>query len=98
MYLVRDVFKAKAGKSKELLAKLKAATPLFQTEGVKGIRLMSDTSTSFWTIVWEFEVEKIEDYFKMSSQIDTDSKIYSKMEGYQEHVLEGHREIFKIEN
>lgn len=98
MFLVRDIFKAKAGASKLLVAKFKAASPFFMTPGVRNIRVLTDKAATFWTVVWEFEVDEIQDYFDMSSHIDSDSQLYETLEGYQDHVLEGHREIFKIES
>jgi hypothetical protein len=97
MYVVRDVFRAKAGKAKELISKLKSTSPHFLTKGVKNIRVMTDVAATFWTVVWEFEVEEIQDYFDMSTIIDSDVKVYNAMEGYQEYIQEGHREIFRIE-
>ncbi len=97
MYIVRDVFKAKAGKAKELVAVFKAATPHLLTKGAKKIRIMTDVAATYWTVAWEFEVNEISDYYDMSYHIDSDDKIYTIMEGYQEHILEGRREIFRIE-
>jgi len=97
MYVVRDIFKARAGKAKELVAKFKSTTPHFEAEGIKKIRIMTDAVGEFWTVVWEFEVEEIGDYFEMSDRIYSDERVYTILEGYQEYVLEGRREILKVE-
>jgi hypothetical protein len=54
MFIIRDVFKAKAGQVKQLTSKLKAASPYFLENGAKNIRIMTDASATFWTVVWEF--------------------------------------------
>jgi hypothetical protein len=45
----------------------------------------------------EFEVDKISDYFDLSNKTDSDSRVYNAMEGYQDLIIEGHREIFRVE-
>lgn len=97
MYIVRDVFRAKAGKSKHLVAKFKAASPFFLEAGAKNIRILTDVSAEFWTVVWEFEIEEIGDYFAMSKHLNSDSNVYNALDGYQEYIAEGNREIFRIE-
>lgn len=97
MYIIRDIFKAKPGKSKELVGIFKATSPYFLTKGVKNIRIMTDFVAEFWTVIWEFEVDEVQDYFDMSEHIDSDIKVFNALEGYQEHVLKGSREILKIE-
>jgi len=43
MYVVRNVFKAKPGKAKELVAKFKQAERFMQGEGVVKSRILTDT-------------------------------------------------------
>lgn len=97
MYVVRDVFKAKAGKAKQLVGLFKEASKHLLPHGASKIRVLTDVVSDFWTVVWEFEVNEIEDYFKMSRTVDGDMSVYNALEGYKEYVLEGHREILKIE-
>ncbi|MFY0650862.1 MAG: hypothetical protein JXQ96_02455 [Cyclobacteriaceae bacterium] len=97
MYLVRDIFRAKPGRSKMLVELFKSAIPHIKSSGVVNSRVFTDASGDFWTVVWEFEVEEISNYFEMSRQVDTNSAVYDSLEGYKDHVIEGRREIFKIE-
>ena len=96
MYVIRDVFKAKAGKAKDLVAKFKSCTPVLRGEGIHNIRILTDVTATFWSVVWEFEAESVEDYFRLTERVD-DPKVYHIMEGYHDYIVEGHREIFKIE-
>ncbi len=97
MYVVRDVFKAKSGKAKQLVQLFKEAEPYFLTKGVSKIRILTDVVSNYWTVVWEFEVNEINDYFEMSKNIDSNSDLFVALEGYKDHVDEGHREIFRLE-
>ena len=56
MYLVRDIFKAKPGKSKQLVEIFKSTSTHLKTSSVKNIRILTDVSATFWTVIWEFEV------------------------------------------
>ena len=63
MYVVRDVFKAKPGKAKQLVQMFKEAEPYFLTRGISKIRVLTDVVSTYWTVVWEFEVNQINDNF-----------------------------------
>ena len=97
MFIVRDVFKAKPGKSKLLVSVFKEASQHMIKHGPKNIRVLTDVVADYWTVIWEFEVEEVDDYFKMNKSIDGDSAVYNSLEGYKEYIVDGHREIFKIE-
>ncbi|MFT7035440.1 MAG: hypothetical protein ACJA2S_003964 [Cyclobacteriaceae bacterium] len=97
MYLVRDKFKAKPSKSKQLVEIVRSTSAHFKTNGISNIRVLTDVASTFWTVVWEFEVEEINDYFEMARNVDSNSDVYDSLEGYKEHVIEGNREIFRIE-
>lgn len=60
MFVVRDVFKAKAGKSKDLVAKFKSTNPQFMGLGVRNIRILTDVSADFWTLIWNLRLIKFQ--------------------------------------
>lgn len=98
MYIVRDIFKAKPGKSKQLVGILKEASQHMINHGPNDIRILTDVVSGFWTVVWEFEVSEISDYFEMNKSVDGDMAVYNALEGYKDHIVDGRREIFKVEN
>ena len=55
MFLIRDVFKARPGRAKDLVAKLKKALPLMRAPGIHGSRVMTDTVAGDWTVVCRIE-------------------------------------------
>jgi hypothetical protein len=97
MFVIRDVFRAKAGKGKELVAKFKKASELMPTEGVSGRRILSDTVAGYWTIVMETEVEKLDTYFQMLNTRPSNPRAEEAMKGYTDLVEGGYREILRIE-
>ena len=97
MYLIRDVFNAKPGRAKDLVAKFKKAMPLMPAPGMKSWRVMTDTVAGYWTVVAETEVENLESYFAMLSQPPASPEAMKAMEGYHDLIDGGHREIYRIE-
>src|ERR1035437_7165351 len=96
MYLVRNVFNAKPGKAKELVAKFKIAEKYLPKEGVTRSRVMTDVVSGFWTVVTEFEVPSLAAWDKMSGTT-TNPEIGNAMKDYMTLVEGGYREIFRIE-
>lgn len=98
MYLIRDVFKAKPGKAKELVRKFKAAIPYFeQSEGGKNYRVMTDIVSTYWTVVIESEVQDIGDFIGKLRGATMGKEISDIISGYLDMVDGGYREIFILE-
>ncbi len=97
MFVIRDVFRTKAGKGKELVTKFKGAEPYMPKDGVRSRRILTDTVAAYWTIVMETEVEKLETYFDMMHTRPSNPKAEEAMKGYADIVEGGYREIFHIE-
>ncbi len=97
MFVIRDVFRAKAGKGRELVTKFKTAAPLMPSDGVHARRILSDTVAAYWTIIMETEVDKLETYFEMLNTRPSNPKAEEAMKGYTEMVEGGYREILRIE-
>jgi len=97
MNIIRDVFKTKPGKAKDLVKIFKNTNPHIEEIGIRNTRILTDTVAGYWTVVWEFEVDKLGDYFAMFDNPEIAKKVRSTMEGYMDLVEGGHREIFKIE-
>ena len=98
MYIVRDIMYCKPGKVRPLVEKFKAMNTIMTKRGIKGMRLMTDVSGRYWTVVAEMEIESIDKMMEMMGPNDPDAKEYGKiMEGYHDLVDVGHREIYKLE-
>jgi hypothetical protein len=97
MYLIREVFHTKPGKAKELVKKFKQTAPYFEKEGMKGLKVMTDIATTYWTVVLESEVEDLAEFAKELRGATSQPEVEKIMEGYMDLVDGGYREIFLIE-
>lgn len=97
MYIVRDVFSAKPGKAKELVAKFKAAAPHLAEMGLGNLRVMTDAVGDYWTVVAEAEVASLDHYFDVARRERDHPQIAAAMQGYMDLVHGGRREVFKLE-
>jgi heme-degrading monooxygenase HmoA len=98
MYLIRDIFKAKPGKAKELVRRFKEAAPYFaNTEGSTSMKIMTDIVAPYWTVVIQSEVEDIGKFISGLRSATAPPEVAEIMKGYMDLVNEGYREVFLIE-
>lgn len=62
MILVRDVFRMKFGKAKEVKEQLKAGKPIAEKLGFKLGRVMTDLTGPSYTLVMESEIESLSEF------------------------------------
>ncbi len=97
MYLIRDVFRAKPGKAKNLVSIFKQVSPFMEAEGFSNLKIMTDLVADYWTVVLQGEVQSLDQFEKHSRGATSKPEVAEIMKGYMEFVDSGHREIFKIE-
>lgn len=98
MFLVRNVFHAKPGKAKALVETFKKAAPHIEASGItKKTRILTDTSSTFWTVVIESEVEDLNAYMNMAKTLSQNQEFAEIAKSYAEFSNGGYREIFLIE-
>ena len=95
MRVIRNVFKCKPGKAKDLIEKLKKANQLMKGAGaVINERVLVDEVATFWTVVIETEVmAKFEESMK---EYGSREDVQQAMAGYMDLVDGGYREIFRV--
>jgi len=101
--LIRELMYCKPGKVRPLVEKFVAMSKLGEKVGMPKMKIMTDFSAErYWTIVAEMEVESLQAFEKMMSGQGQDEKAMKEMEelmkGYHDLVVEGRREIYKLEN
>jgi heme-degrading monooxygenase HmoA len=97
MVLIRDVFRCKPGKAKELAERFLKTIPLMQAaDGFLGCRVLVDLVADYWTVVLESEAEDLSGFERHVSEFTNRSAVREIMAGYMELVEGGHREIFRI--
>ncbi|MEP0813229.1 MAG: hypothetical protein HRF49_01010 [bacterium] len=97
MYVVRNVFRAKPGQAKALVAKFKAAQPLIEKSTAGQVRLLTDVSAGFWTVVVENTTDNLNEYLGVAQKVSQEPEIGEAMKGYMDLIESGYREIFKVE-
>jgi hypothetical protein len=97
VYLIRDVFRCKPGQAKVLVEKLRATIPSTEEhDGFRNCRLLVDVVATYWTVVWEAEVESLADFETHMAGYGSRPEVKAAMAGYLDLVDGGHREIFRI--
>ena len=98
MYLIRNVFHASPGKAKDLVKIFKNAAPHLEASGIaKRTRILTDGVSTFWTVVFESEVEDLNVYMDMAKTLSDNKEFGEAMKGYIDLVTGGYREVFRIE-
>jgi hypothetical protein len=99
MYVIREILHCKPGKVRQMLDKFRGISMALKDMGQEPLRLLTDVSgESFWTIVAEANVEKIEDFFAMEETLMINESLRKTMADYHELVENGRREIYRIES
>jgi heme-degrading monooxygenase HmoA len=97
MYVVRDIFRCRPGKAKELVEKFKRSIgSMERVDGFVNVRLMVDFVADYWTVVLESDVASLEQFEKHMSEWSSRAEVREAMAGYMDLVEGGRREIFRI--
>jgi hypothetical protein len=98
MYMSREVMHCKPGKAKDLVARFKKLGDALTTRGYNNLRVYTDVSAErYWTVVMEQDVEKIDDLAEMTRTMSGDKELMKLMDGYHELVIDGRRELYRLE-
>lgn len=98
MFLVRDIMFCKPGQAKPIVQKFLALDKLGRQMGFGSMRVMTDVSAErYWTVVSEMEVDNLETYAESTRKSMEMKEFQDVMKGYHDHVVEGRREIYRIE-
>lgn len=97
MFVIRNVFRCKPGKAKNLIEKLKKANALMKDAGaVVSERVLVDEVATFWTVVIETEVEDMAKFAESMKEYGSRTDVQEAMGGYMDLVDSGYREIFRV--
>jgi len=97
MHVIRNVFKCKPGKAKNLIEKFKKSTELLgQSDAVISERVLVDEVATFWTVVIETEVEDLAKFGQAMQEYGSRKDVQEAMAGYMDFVEGGYREIFRV--
>ena len=98
MFMVREVMHCRPGKVRELVKKFQALGEVMKGMGVEPFRIYTDVAAEqFWTLVLESEYETLDDIQAVEAKVLGDEGGKAAMVGYHDLVVEGRREIYKVE-
>ena len=95
MYVIRNVFKCKPGKAKNVIEKFKAAHALMESSGIRP-RILVDEVAGFWTVVVEVEADDLAAFGKLMHERGSRDDVQQAMAGYTDLVEGGYREIYRV--
>lgn len=97
MFLIRDVFRCKPGKSRQLAEMFKKSmSSMEKLGGFKNPRIMLDFVANYWTVVLELEVDSLEQFESNMTAFGNRPEVREALAGYMDLVEGGGREIYKI--
>ena len=97
MFMVRDVFRCRPGKAREVAARFKSLIPDMEAnDGFRNCRVMVDAVADYWTVVVEADFEHLEDFERHMSDFGQRETVKQVMAGYMDLVEGGHREIYRL--
>lgn len=99
MFVMREVLHCKPGKVRPMVERFGALSAALEKMGQQPLRLLTDVGgESFWTLVVEVTVERVDDFFALEEQLFADASVREAMAGYHDLVQDGRREIYRIES
>lgn len=98
MFMVREILRCKPGKVGELLKRFKQLATVMREMKLEPFRMYTDVSGgAFWTLVLEREYASLDEVPTLEARVMAEERARSAMAGYHELVVEGSREIYKVE-
>jgi hypothetical protein len=97
MYIIRDIFRCKPGKAKELVEKFRRTIPVMERDDqFTNIRVMVDAVADYWTVVLEADCESLEHFERHMREFGARAEVQEAMAGYMDLVEGGRREIWRV--
>ena len=98
MYMVRHVWNCARGKAPECVEGVKAVNSMFADGGNTSGRIYVDYSNRMDTVVWELEVESLDEYFTNQRGLYAAPPpgVTELVESFNDNTVEGNREIWQV--
>jgi hypothetical protein len=96
--MLREVFQGERGKAPELVAGLQVLDQVFEQAGYANRRIYVDYAGPMDTVVYEFEVESLDQYFSMERGIfiDPDADTRALIDAFNTNATSGYRELYEV--
>jgi hypothetical protein len=98
MYVIREVLHCRPGKVRPMIDKVRAISDVLTEMGHQPLRVLTDVAgQSFWTIVAEVSVERLDDFFTVEQALTANESLRRTMADYHDLVQGGRREVYRLE-
>jgi hypothetical protein len=97
MYLIREIFKCKPGKAKEIVKIFRKARPHMEKDGFSHGKIMTDFVAEYWTVVIQYEVSKLDQFADKARSETSNPELAEIFKGYMDFLEGGRREIYLLE-
>jgi hypothetical protein len=96
--MLREVMQAERGKAPEIVALYKVLDRMFEQAGYKNRRIFVDYDGPMDTVVYQCEVESLDEYFTGERQafVDPDEETKALIDGMNGNAKSGRREIYEV--
>ncbi len=99
MYLIRGTWRAKRGKAPVIIEALKLVNQGMTSQpGFSNGRIFADMTGPFDTVVWEFEAESLDQFYKAERGVfvNPDAATQQLINTLNGETVEGRREIYEV--
>jgi hypothetical protein len=97
-YMIREVFHCQRGKAPEIVNDLKIIVDALKSQGIPDHKLYVDITERMDTVVHEYEVDSLDQYFAGQRGFYTNIAPETKqlVEHYNANTVAGRREIYEV--
>jgi hypothetical protein len=98
MYMLREVFQAERGKAPEIVAAFTVLDQAFEKAGYMNRRIYVDCTGPMDTVVYQWEVDSLDQYFGMERGffIDPDADAQALIDSMNNNAKSGSKEIYEV--
>jgi hypothetical protein len=98
MYMLREVFRAERGRAPELVGALQALDQWFEQAGYGNRRIYVDYTGPMDTVVYQWEVESLDQYFTMErgTFVEPDDETKNLIDTMNSNAASGSKEIYEL--
>ena len=98
MYMMREVYRAQRGKAPEVVAALTTLDKVFDQAGYTNRRIYVDYDGPMDTVVYQFELESLDQYYSMERGffVNPDEDAKALIGAFNNTAQAGHRELYEV--
>jgi hypothetical protein len=98
MYLLREIYQAERGKAPEIVAAFKVLDQVFEKAGYTNRRIYVDYSGPMDTVIYQWELDSLDQYFSMERGffIDPDADAKALIDSMNDNARSGSKEIYEV--